>query len=73
MTRTMLLATRLAILLRDYGYRIHGNRITRIGTPGFSSDQFAGYHRSPWDAAEQLIPIISDQVFSDRLDRIRRS
>jgi hypothetical protein len=62
--------TALGMLLRDFGYRVEGNRIIKVGIRGFYPDRIWGTCRSEFDAAELLCPVIADPRYTARLVRI---
>jgi hypothetical protein len=62
--------TRLRRLLLDHGYDVQGNTIISKGIRGFCSDSAWGRCRSIMDACERLIPIIHDDEFTSRYNRI---
>lgn len=61
---------RLAVLLRNHGYRVEGNLLIQNGIRGFSSDRIFSRVRSIFDACEQLIPILCDAGFHSRWNKI---
>ena len=62
---------RLGLLLRDYGFRMEGNRLISVGVPGFCLDRVLGVFRSPFAAVEWLMSMVSDVAFRDRYFDIR--
>jgi hypothetical protein len=62
--------TALEMLLRDFGYRVEGNRIISIGIRGFFRNEIFGNCRNVFDAAEILCPVIADPRYTARLIRI---
>ena len=71
MTRSEIINRNLAILLRDFGYRHEGSLLISAGIFGFCSDSIVGRFKTTMAAAEWLIPIIHDNEFYDRLNKIR--
>lgn len=64
------LERRLAVLLRDYGYRWGGEDLIRSGIRGFISDEVLPHRfRTLMDAAEWLCPIVSCAEYTERLVR----
>lgn len=61
-----LLERKCKVLLRDYGYEFRDGLIISNGIRGFTRDTITGYARSPFDAVEQLIPIICNSEFHNR-------
>ena len=59
-------STAIAILLRDYGFKVCGDTIIDLGVKGYIPARVWGKCRDVYDAAEQLRPIIADAEFSRR-------
>ena len=62
----------LAVLLRDYGYRVDGRSIIALGIRGFCGERFVRRCRDLFDAAEYLESIIHDAGYSTRLAQLTR-
>jgi hypothetical protein len=62
--------TKLRRLLLDYNYDVRGDTIISKGIRGFCPDSVWGRCRSIMDACERLIPIIHDDEFTGRYNRI---
>lgn len=61
---------KLAALLKDYGYQLRGTSLYMLGIRGFMSEQKMGDHRSLFGAAWDMVPIIHDDEYFNRLSRI---
>lgn len=62
--------TKLRVLLRDYGYAVEGDLLICKGVRGYCSDRVMRKVTDLFDAAESLIPIIADEGYSARFQRI---
>jgi hypothetical protein len=58
--------TKLAILLKDFGFKVEVTTIIELGVNGFTRDRIFGRCRDLFDAAEQLRPIIRDDEYTRR-------
>lgn len=56
-------------LLRDFGFTVRGTRIVQLRV-GWVGERDFGSCRDVFDAAERLIPIISDDTYYNRLKLI---
>ncbi len=73
MVYTTRLDERLRQLLKDFGYRLEGNKtLIQSGVQGFTADRICGHARDAFDACEQLIPIIRDDNFHSEFRRITK-
>lgn len=65
---------KLAKLMHDYGYELRGTHLYSLGIRGFSSEwrMDSGY-KSLFAAAESLIPIVRDDEYFSRFQRICNS
>lgn len=62
---------KLSALMRDYGYELRGSHLYSLGIRGFSSEwRMDSGHKSLYAAAESLIPIIRDDEYFARFQRI---
>lgn len=64
---------KLAVLLRDYGYRFGCGYIVSVGVRGITTDRIVGRARGIFDAAEQLCLIIRNDEYTARLIRIQNA
>ncbi len=60
----------LRTLLSDFGYRLDGSTLIRKGIRGFMSDTIVGRRNGPLDAVESLIPIVADDEFYRRYQKL---
>lgn len=72
MKKESVLDTKLKVLFRDFGFKVEGTTIIRLGIRGFTSDRIWGHCRNLFDAAEQLLPIIKDEAYTRRLLEITK-
>jgi hypothetical protein len=70
MSHSDLVKTRLKLLLKDYGYEMQGNTLIEKAIRGFTSARVINRFRDVFDAAEYLRPVIADENFSNRLNKI---
>jgi len=61
---------KLQVLLRDFGYRMAEKYLIDKGVEGFIPPKVIGKFNSFLDAVEYLIPVIHDEEFHKRYNRI---